>query len=340
MDGAGPREGAPSRHARWVAMWREGVRASATAISLVDLETRRLIELSRCAAELFGTTPAQGAGLDYLAVTERPEVAAETFRLARDGIIDGIRGTRRFQRADGSTVEMQASGRVIRSRTGPDLALWAAGDPSPGGATAAPGAPAAAVLNEDVAAPALPSSMLPDLAAARVNLDDRWRVAHLTPGAAAVLDLEDADLRGTSLLDVIHAEDLAVLLFAFARATTDSAAGVHVRVRQPGGGWTVIYAEPSALERDEGPLPFALAVAPAAEPTRFDPRGLAGLSARQQEIAKRLLRGERVANIAAELFLSPSTVRNHLSAIFQAFDVHSQAEFIALWRAGSRGVDR
>lgn len=56
------------------------------------------------------------------------------------------------------------------------------------------------------------------------------------------------------------------------------------------------------------------------------------LSARQWEIASRLVQGGRVATIAAELYLSQSTVRNHLSAIFQKFGVHSQLEFLALWR--------
>jgi DNA-binding CsgD family transcriptional regulator len=53
------------------------------------------------------------------------------------------------------------------------------------------------------------------------------------------------------------------------------------------------------------------------------------LSPRQWEILRRLLNGERVPTIASALFLSPSTVRNHLSAIFGRFGVHSQAELLA-----------
>lgn len=52
------------------------------------------------------------------------------------------------------------------------------------------------------------------------------------------------------------------------------------------------------------------------------------LSTRQWEILSRLLEGERVPTIANELFISPSTVRNHLSMIFQRFGVHSQAELL------------
>ena len=57
------------------------------------------------------------------------------------------------------------------------------------------------------------------------------------------------------------------------------------------------------------------------------------LSVRQWEVLSRLLHGERVPAIARELFVSQSTVRNHLSAIFERFGVHSQSELLALLRA-------
>jgi len=63
----------------------------------------------------------------------------------------------------------------------------------------------------------------------------------------------------------------------------------------------------------------------------------AELSPRQWEIASRLVQGDRVATIATEMYLSQSTVRNHLSAIFQKFGVHSQPELLALWRHSTQG---
>jgi DNA-binding NarL/FixJ family response regulator len=60
---------------------------------------------------------------------------------------------------------------------------------------------------------------------------------------------------------------------------------------------------------------------------------LATLSSRQWQVLIRLLRGVRVPTIARDLFLSPRTVRNYLGAIFERFDVHSQAELIALLKA-------
>jgi len=62
---------------------------------------------------------------------------------------------------------------------------------------------------------------------------------------------------------------------------------------------------------------------------------LGALSSRQQEVLRRLLQGERVPGIARHLFLSPSTVRNHLTAIFAKFGVHSQEELIERLRTMS-----
>jgi len=352
------REEAPDAYARWVAMWREGVRASGSVVGVVELETARFLELSSGAAELLGTTPEQGVGLDYLSVTERPEVAAETFRMAREGIFDGIQGKRRFRRPDGSAVEMQARGWAIRSLSGPDLAVWGASDPCPQGA--------------DVIASALPSSMMPQLPQARVSLDDRWRIVQSGANADFVFGLSSAALIGRSFIELTHAHDVAGLLFSLARATSDTSVSVRIRLRQPDGGWRPVYVEPALLDGDRGPLPFALVVTAAAEladpdlnrhasqlaehlrriAAHIEAAGalaplietaddigfpaLDELSARQWEIASRLVQGQRVAAIAAELFLSQSTVRNHLSAIFQKFGVHSQSEFLALWRAVTR----
>lgn len=55
----------------------------------------------------------------------------------------------------------------------------------------------------------------------------------------------------------------------------------------------------------------------------------AALSPRQWEVLRRILAGQRVPTIARELFVSQSTVRNHLSAIFDRFGVHSQPELLA-----------
>lgn len=57
---------------------------------------------------------------------------------------------------------------------------------------------------------------------------------------------------------------------------------------------------------------------------------LSELTPRQREVLERILKGQRVPAIASELFVSPSTVRNHLATIFRRFGVHSQSELIEL----------
>ena len=342
-------------------MWREAVRTSPLAIGLVDLSTVRFVEMSDSVAELLRTTPERGAGLDYLSVTDRPQEAAQTFRLVRERMLDGIKGRRLFHRADGSMVELQVSGWAVRSSTGPDLGIWIASEVA--------GAEHAGVGGV-VVAPALWGHAATHSDGVQITLDERWRIAQVSTNAGAVLGRPPAGLLERSILELTHADDLAALLLAFARATTDTSADVRIRLRED-SGWRPIRAVITLLEGD-GTLPFSLVAAPATEPESSDPRSvsqLAGhlrrlaseieasailtpliqtaavlgipataeLSPRQWEIASRLVQGERVATIAAEVYLSESTVRNHLSAIFQKFGVHSQRELLVLWREGAKG---
>jgi DNA-binding NarL/FixJ family response regulator len=62
------------------------------------------------------------------------------------------------------------------------------------------------------------------------------------------------------------------------------------------------------------------------------------LTPRQAEVLDRLLQGKRVSTIANELYINPSTVRNHLAAIFQRLEVHSQSELLEFLREHSEAV--
>jgi DNA-binding NarL/FixJ family response regulator len=63
--------------------------------------------------------------------------------------------------------------------------------------------------------------------------------------------------------------------------------------------------------------------------------GLAELSPRELDVLTRLLAGRRVPAIARVLFISQSTVRNHLSSVFRKLGVESQQELIDLLRQKS-----
>lgn len=69
-----------------------------------------------------------------------------------------------------------------------------------------------------------------------------------------------------------------------------------------------------------------------AERSRPTP-GLERLTTRELHIVARLLEGDRVPAIARSLYLSQSTVRNHLSSVFAKMRVGSQQELIALLRS-------
>ena len=56
------------------------------------------------------------------------------------------------------------------------------------------------------------------------------------------------------------------------------------------------------------------------------------LTARQRDIVERLARGQRVASIASELYISRSTVRNHLAQAYRRVGVHSQDELLKALR--------
>jgi DNA-binding CsgD family transcriptional regulator len=73
-----------------------------------------------------------------------------------------------------------------------------------------------------------------------------------------------------------------------------------------------------------------------------DPR-LNRLTERELDISNRLLAGKRVPAIGHALFISQSTVRNHLSSIYRKLGVHSQQELVDLLsgrHGGGRASER
>jgi DNA-binding CsgD family transcriptional regulator len=80
---------------------------------------------------------------------------------------------------------------------------------------------------------------------------------------------------------------------------------------------------------------FGLAAWMAAFPTALRVPELSTLTAREYEIVLRLASGDRVRTIADDLHLSQSTVRNHLTSVFQKFNVSSQSELLARLRPAS-----
>lgn len=64
----------------------------------------------------------------------------------------------------------------------------------------------------------------------------------------------------------------------------------------------------------------------------LDSAALSELSPRELEVLELILDGQRLPQVAKALFISPHTARNHLKAIFEKLDVHSQEELLARGR--------
>jgi len=64
---------------------------------------------------------------------------------------------------------------------------------------------------------------------------------------------------------------------------------------------------------------------------------LSRLTPREREVVLRLIDGDRVPSIAASLFVSQSTVRNVLSAVYRRLGVHGQQELVNYLKGRSDG---
>jgi len=162
----------------------------------------------------------------------------------------------------------------------------------------------------------------------------------------------------------VHADDLPEYLLTVSTVVaTGRARHLRIRVRHADGRWVPVQAIAASLPRAEAyrigfvlradlPGPdndrieqlteledrlrrIALELAAVGVSDHLDPgiaQALADLSPRQREVVRLLQDGARVPTIAQQLYLSQSTVRNHLSAIFRRFGVSSQEELLRALR--------
>jgi DNA-binding CsgD family transcriptional regulator len=177
---------------------------------------------------------------------------------------------------------------------------------------------------------------------------DDWRCEWVTSDVVGLLAYEPDQLVGTPLLGLAHPSVAANLVEALTHASADEGGAVLVvRLRggddtwrelrmivapRPGGHAGVSFlllplGEQGDIGRQLADLADELHVAGLARDGGW-PNGLPQLSSRQWEILTRLRRGERVPGIAQAMYLSQSTIRNHLSEMFRKFGVHSQAELL------------
>jgi DNA-binding CsgD family transcriptional regulator len=190
-----------------------------------------------------------------------------------------------------------------------------------------------------------------------------WVVTSVSNSIKSVLGVPAEEVIGRPLLNAVERRDVGSFLDADRRAHAESSVSLRIQLKDATGalrpfrcvltslaGWTdrlfILIADPelrddaaadrtAQLERHLWRIAAEVEASGILQQIGTVPNGayfpqMEALTLRQWEVLSRLMRGERVPTIAMALFVSQSTVRNHLSAIFERFGVHSQAELLAL----------
>lgn len=314
---------------------------------LIDLRRRVVVDVSEPMLALLQTSRREVAGRPVSSFSAKPAETAALLDLLVDGRLDGYQTNRKLLRGDGAVVATTIWARILDPERGRTHALLVVG--------AASGA-------DHVPATSLDGPTVIGV------VDERWRVTSLSRDIQQLLGVDPGRLEGVDVFAGIHRSDHADLLIATAAVITEQrTTSVRLRVRHRDGRWIRVRLQ-IALNAGGPPWTYSFTMTPvaanedgdagrledhlrrialevrAAGIARFDGACdpyddelapvVDELSERQWEIVSRLHAGERVPDIARALYLSPSTVRNHLSAVFARFGVHSQAELLRRLRAG------
>lgn len=134
--------------------------------------------------------------------------------------------------------------------------------------------------------------------------------------------------RGLAALTVTT-EILGVVRRARAIALGLDGGVARARMRGRDGGWVVVHG--SCLRDASGEPDRVAVVIESAQAAEVAPVMVQahGLTPREREIAEAVARGEATGEIAARLYLSPHTVRDHLKATFEKVGVGSRGELVA-----------
>jgi DNA-binding CsgD family transcriptional regulator len=165
------------------------------------------------------------------------------------------------------------------------------------------------------------------------NSDALSWLRELWPESPACAELDVASLDVFGLRDYnLQVPTALFALVARARAVADGRerAPARLRLRDRRGRWIVLHASALSGPGSEAGESIAIVIeaAKSAEvaPIIIDAYSL---TARERDVLGAIARGGTTAEVAAELFLSPHTVRDHLKALFEKFGVSSRGELMA-----------
>jgi DNA-binding CsgD family transcriptional regulator len=165
-----------------------------------------------------------------------------------------------------------------------------------------------------------------------LTLDYRGRVVQHTPAAERWLqDLEDLGPRWRELDGLPRA--VRTLVLSLRRALSperDSDAEIvpSLRARARSGRWLTLYgslSEATPKRRAE-----TVIIIEPTKPEELLPFSMSvyGLSPREEELAKLVVRGLSTTRISRTLFISDHTVNNHLRSVFEKVGVRSRGELV------------
>ena len=308
--------------------------------ALVDLQEHRYLEVNVPAAELFAVDepPVGERVTDFV---RDPHETEARLTLLRDATVRWFETTWKVKRADGEAANRVGWGRSVPGRD--SLALLAA------------------VYDEVAPDDGIGDLLRPPAEELVVGyVDENWRITRVSDDICDVVGGPARAGVGRGLLGEVHPADAGQLLSSASRALARAvAAEVEVRIWTQQHEWRRVrlglipfesqaalpaliftltplvrsaviqqhhHRLRSALWRASAELEGMGVLPSAGADVDVSPRE--GLSSRQVEIVNRLLRGERVPTIARETYVSQSTVRSHLSAIFRKFGVRSQEELL------------
>ena len=332
------------------------VGSSDVPLAAVDLPSGRFLAVNPSLASAVGASSEALTGsssLDWLSADDRP-AARLGFQALADGNLTGYQAVRR-----------------LANREDPDqvFSIWVSAVDVDGARVGlASVLPAASQDNQFRALPAAPKVPEPGNMVLG-TVDSLWRVDRVSQDVTPLLGITPEQCVGRPVLGIVHPFDVPGLLAAVEHARRgERAVRLMLRVTAGTDDWsevTVVLA--TVAPGDPPPLAFALirydAVAdgpgdssresrleahmmriadelhaagliPRLQqlPALSDEPRLGKLTSREWAVLTRLLDGQRVSAIAAELYLSQSTVRNHLSSIYAKLGVQRQVDLVRLMR--------
>jgi DNA-binding CsgD family transcriptional regulator len=321
----------------------EVVRDSKLPALILEVPSERIVAASDAAARLLGTDPTRVVGRSLEEFTTDAPTGA--LHLVATGRLIGYEASRLLRRPGAEPVPLQVWVRVLDEETRGRYVL--------------------AVLSTSASPAIEPMPQVREEGLVVGTLDQSLLIDRVSHDTEEFLHRQPEDLLGQPFLTLVAQEDATGLLWALAQAAS-SRRGVTTAMRVVTGDGSRVWAQlvlvplappPSCsfaviasnqpVTSADGDLEAALhrlrrgidAVDVSRDISRLTvatDRRLSRLTERELDICNRLLAGKRVPAIGEALFLSQSTVRNHLSSIYRKLGVHSQQELIDLLSSGAK----